>query len=76
MYSMFAAFVLTGTGLVLGIAYSLFVVFVQHHTLETVLSQTIPYFKTVGGLGILGMICFFTFLLSEITSKPDGTPKE
>ena len=75
MYAMFTAFVLTGTGLVLGIAYCLFVVFVLHHTLETVLGPTIPYFKAVGGMGILGMLCFFIFLVSEIINKPNGNPK-
>jgi hypothetical protein len=75
MFAMFGCFILAASGLVLGMVYCSFVVFAQHHALESVLSRTIPYFKTIGGLGILGMLCFFMFLLSEMTSKPNGNPK-
>ena len=73
---MSTAFILSALGLILGMVYDLYVVFLRHTPLETVMGHSIPYYKTVGGFGILGMVCFFLVLLSEITSKGNRKPRE
>jgi hypothetical protein len=55
---------LSGLGLILGMLYTLYTVFLRHALLESVLGNSIPYFKSVGALALLGMLFFFAFLLS------------
>jgi len=64
---------LSAAGLILGMLYDLYAVFIHHSQLEIVLGRSIPSYKTVGGLGILGMILFFIFLLSVMSSRQDRT---
>jgi ABC-type amino acid transport system permease subunit len=76
LYSMSIALALSALGLILGMLYDLYVVFIRHARLEAVLGASIPYYKTVGGLGIVGMIFFFMFLLSAVAQKKNGKPRE
>jgi hypothetical protein len=76
MIAMSTSFSLSALGLLFGMPYDLDVVFIRHVPLETVLGPSIPYYKTVGGLGILGMLFFFVFLLSVMAGKRDGKPHE
>jgi hypothetical protein len=69
LYAMSTAFATCILGLVLGMLYDLYVVFVHHRPLESVLSNSIPFYKTLGGLGILGMLFFFAFLFSLLTKN-------
>jgi hypothetical protein len=73
---MSTAFILSALGLILGMLYDLYLVFLRHTPLEIVMGRSIPYYKTIGGFGILGMVCFFLVLLSEITSKGNRKPRE
>jgi hypothetical protein len=50
-------------------------VFLQHRALESVLGNSIPFFKTLGGIGIAGMLLFFAFLISLISKKDQGKPR-
>jgi hypothetical protein len=75
LYAMSAAFGVCILGLIGGMLYDLCVVFVRHRTLESVLSNSIPFYKTLGGLGIVGMILFFTFLFSLIARNNQGKPR-
>jgi hypothetical protein len=75
LYAMYAAFTLCGVGLIAGMLYDLYVVLLRHRTLESVLGHSIPYYKTLGGLGILGMVFFFAFLFSLIATKGQGKPR-
>ncbi len=75
LYGMYAAFSLCGVGLIGGMLYDLYVVFLKHRTLESVLGNSIPYYKSLGGLGIVGMILFFAFLFSLIAKKEPGKPR-
>jgi uncharacterized membrane protein len=59
-------------GLLLGLVYSLYESFVRHKELEVVLSRSIPYYKILGELGILGLLLFFAFLISLIIEKNHG----
>jgi hypothetical protein len=67
------ALALSGAGLVLGMLYNMYVVFIRRAQLETVLAASIYYYKTVGALGILGMVLFFAFLLSLMASRENKT---
>jgi hypothetical protein len=64
--AMCVSFALCILGLIAGLLYSLFESFLRHRTLESILSRTIPYYKFLGALGILGMLLFFVFLLFQI----------
>jgi hypothetical protein len=70
--SMFTAFALCIIGLVGSMLYYLYVVFVQHRTLEAVLGNSIPFHKALGGIGILGLVFFFAFLLSLMGKDNSG----
>jgi len=59
-------------GLILGMLYDLYFVFLRHRQLENVLGNSIAYYTTVGGLGILGVLLFFAFLFSAIAERRDG----
>ena len=67
--AMCASFALCILGLILGMLYSLYESLFLHKTLETILSRTIPYYKALGLLGILGMALFFVFLFFQIAEK-------
>lgn len=70
------AFGLCIAGLVVGMAYDLFLVLAHHHTLDSVLGHSIPFFKSLGVLGILGFLLFLAFLVSAISGKNKGaSPK-
>jgi len=66
---MSSAFGICILGLIGGMLYDLGVVFLRHRTLESVLGNSIPFYKTLGGLGIAGMFLFFAFLVSLISKK-------
>ena len=68
--AMSTAFALCILGLIAGLLYSLFESFFRHKALESVLSRTIPYYKFLAALGILGMLLFFAFLLLQISGRP------
>jgi hypothetical protein len=69
LIAMSAAFALSALGLILGMLYDLYAVFLRQAQLESVLGHSIPYYKSVGGMGILGMVFFFIFLLSLMASR-------
>jgi hypothetical protein len=69
---MSAAFGICCVGLIGGMLYDLYVVFLRHRTLESVLGNSIPYYKTIGGLGILGMLFFFALLFSVVARRDKG----
>jgi ABC-type amino acid transport system permease subunit len=73
LIAMSISLALSAAGLIVGMLYDLYAVFLRHSQLESVLGRSIPYYKTVGGLGILGMILFFLFLLSLMASRQDKT---
>jgi hypothetical protein len=66
---MAVSFALCILGLLLGMLYSLYESFIRHKDLEAILSRSIPYYKALGGLGILGMLLFFVFLILQIFGK-------
>jgi hypothetical protein len=72
---MSAAFALCILGLIGGMLYDSCVVFLRHRTLESVLGNSIPFYKTLGGVGIAGMLLFFAFLISLISKKDQGSPR-
>ena len=69
---MSAAFAICCVGLTGGMLYDLYAVFLRHRTLESVLGNSIPFYKTLGGLGIVGMIFFFAFLFSLMAKSNQG----
>jgi len=69
--SMSASFAVCILGLILGMLYSLFESSFLHKDLESILSRSIPYYKALGLLGIVGMLLFFVFLFFQIARK-DG----
>jgi hypothetical protein len=72
---MSAAFGICILGLIGGMLYHLYAVFLRHRTLESALGNSIPFFKTLGGLGIAGMLLFLAFLISLISKKDQGKPR-
>ncbi len=72
---MSSAFSICILGLIGGMLYDLCVVFLRHRTLESVLSNSVPFYKTLGGIGIAGMLLFFTFLISLISKNNQGKPR-
>jgi len=75
LISMSTSFALCILGLIAGMLYSLIEFSVRHRSLESILSRTIPYYKFLGALGILGMLLFFVFLLLQISGANRTTPK-
>ena len=69
LIAMSTAFGIATLGLIGGICYDLYLVSIRHVQLENVLGTSIAYNKTLGGLGILGMVLFFAFLFSAIADK-------
>jgi ABC-type amino acid transport system permease subunit len=72
LLGMFITLGLSALGLILGMLYDLYVIFVRHAQLENVLANNIAYYKTVGGLGVIGMVLFFAFLISAMVEKKQG----
>jgi hypothetical protein len=75
LVAMSAAFGICILGLIGGMLYDLGVVFLRHRTLESVLGNSIPFYKTLGALGIAGMLLFFAFLITLISKKDQGKPR-
>jgi hypothetical protein len=75
LISMSASFALCILGLIAGMLYSLFESFFRHISLESILSRTIPYYKFLAALGLLGMLLFFAFLLLQISARGRNTSK-
>jgi hypothetical protein len=75
LYAMSAAFSICILGLIGGMLYDLCVVFLRHRTLESVLGNSIPFYKTLGGVGIAGMLLFFAFLISLISKSNQRKPR-
>jgi len=69
LISMSTSFALCILGLVAGMLYSLFESLHRHKTLESILSRTIPYYRFLAALGILGMLLFFVFLFLQISGR-------
>jgi len=69
---MCTAFGLCIAGLVLGMAHDLFLVLRDHRTLESVLGNSIPFYKSLGAIGILGFLLFLAFLVSAVSNKNKG----
>jgi hypothetical protein len=72
---MSGAFGICIVGLMVGMVYYLYVVFVNHRTLESVLGTTIPFYKILGGIGIVGFILFLAFLISLISKGSSEKPR-
>ncbi len=66
LIAMSSSLILSGAGLILGMLHTLYFVFLHRAPLESVLGNSIPYFKSVGALAILGMLLFFALLLSLV----------
>jgi hypothetical protein len=75
LYAMSTAFAVCILGLIGGMLYDLGVVFLRHRALESVLGNSIPFYKTLGGIGITGMLLFFTFLISLISKNDQRKPR-
>ncbi len=69
LISMSFVFAICILGLILGMLYSLYESFLLRKDLETILSRSIPYYKALGLVGILGMLLFFVFLFFQIAEK-------
>ena len=68
LLSMSAAFGICIVGLILGMIYGLYESLARHRDLWTVLSRSILYYRILGGIGILGFLLFFAFLLSLMST--------
>ena len=69
LIAMSAAFGICILGLLAGMVYYLSAVYVGHRTMETVMGSIIPFHKSLGALGIIGMLLFFAFLFSLISKN-------
>jgi hypothetical protein len=68
------AFGICIVGLVGGMAYYLSAVYLWHRTLENVMGNSIPFNKTLGCIGILGLILLFAFLMSLMAERNPKNP--
>lgn len=69
---MSTAFGMCILGLLAGMVYYLSAIYFMHRTLEIVVGGSIWYNKVLGGIGILGFILLFAFLISLVsTGKPE-----
>jgi hypothetical protein len=71
---MMVAFGICVIGLLGGMFYYLFVVIVLHRTLESVLGNSIWFYKALGGIGILGFVLFVAFLFSLMAGGKSERP--
>jgi hypothetical protein len=69
LIAMSAAFGICILGLLAGMVYYLTAVYVGHRTIEAVMGNIIPFNKTLGALGIIGMFLFFAFLFSLMSKN-------
>jgi ribose/xylose/arabinose/galactoside ABC-type transport system permease subunit len=67
--AMTSLFAICAGGVIGGMLYSLYATYARHCHFDAVLSASIPYYKVVGGIGILGMLFFFVFLFLLISSN-------
>jgi hypothetical protein len=74
LIAMSTSFGICVLGLITGMAYYLGAVYLGHHTLESVMSNSITYNKALGAVGILGFILFFAFLVSLMSKSNSGKP--
>jgi hypothetical protein len=72
---MSGAFGICIVGLMVGMVYYLYVVLVNHRTLESVLGTTIPFYKILGGIGIVGFLFFLAFLISLMRKNKSDKPR-
>jgi hypothetical protein len=72
LIAMSTAFGISAAGLLLGMFYDLYEVFIRHRELENILGNSIPYNKTLGAIGIAGFMLFFAFLFSAMAGKKQG----
>jgi len=75
LISMSISFAVCILGLILGMLYSLYESFFLRKDLESILSRSIPYYKALGLLGVLGMLLFFVFLFFQIAGKGNKKPR-
>jgi hypothetical protein len=75
LIAMSTAFGICISGLLLGMLYYLYAVLAYQQTLENVLGNSIPYYKALGGVGLLGFILFFAFLISLMTKNKADKPR-
>jgi hypothetical protein len=68
------AFGICIVGLVGGMGYYLSAVYLWHRTLENVMGNSIPFNKTLGCIGILGLILLFAFLISLMAERNPRNP--
>jgi hypothetical protein len=66
---MATALTISCLGLIAGLCHGVYATVYQHRSLENILGQSIPYYKSIGGLGFAGFILFFAFLISAVTDK-------
>ncbi len=67
--AMCLAFGLCILGLCGGTIHALYLVFAHHQTLDSVLGNSIPFFKSLGAIGAAGFLLFLGFLLSSISGS-------
>jgi hypothetical protein len=75
LLSMCTTFGLCILGLISGLLYALSAVFLGHRAIDNVLGDCITYYKTLGGVGIAGMLLFLALLVSLISTKKQGKPR-
>jgi len=73
--SMSTAFGICCLGLIVGIVHGIYATIYQHRSLENILGHAIPYYKSLGGIGIAGFLLFFLFLFSAATDKKQDKPR-
>ena len=74
LIAMSIAFGICILGLIAGMVYYLGAVYLGHRTLESVMSNSITYNKSLGAAGLLGFALFFAFLLSLMSKSKSGKP--
>jgi hypothetical protein len=73
--SMSTAFGICCLGLIVGLFQWLYATIYQHRSLEDILGHSIPYYKSLGGIGVAGFMLFFAFLISAATDKKQDKPR-
>ena len=65
--AMVSLFTICTGGVIGGMLYTLYAIYSKHRRFDAVLSASIPYYKVVGAIGVLGMLFFFVFIFSLIS---------
>ena len=73
--TMSVAFGICCFGMIVGLFYGLYATIYQHRSLEDILSHAIPYYKSLGGIGVAGFMLFFAFLISAAADKKQDKPR-